>query len=174
MSTQSIFERDRDLARERYPEEMERLETLRTGFDWDFRYALRHALDEGHLVSWVSGTHILVYQPGQSLVGLIVRIDTATEHVTDVGMVGKLSCPPLVEAGYERQAARSEKQQAASRPKDDCQEERPPQTKSNRTHYDPYSYWGGIGNYYGDPPEPPPGAIRLQRRPREYAIDLWW
>jgi hypothetical protein len=158
--SRSSFERDRDIARERYPKEMDRLETLRVGFDIDFPAALLHARSDGHLIRWHNGTHILAYDPPDSPVGFIVRIHTEAEQITDVGMVGQLNCPSFVEVRYERQeqaASQAGPTGPAPRTRTDCQQERP----QTQHHYDPYAYFAGVGNYYGDPPAPPPGAIPL-------------
>lgn len=171
------FERDRDIARERYPMEMERLETLRAGFDLDFPAALRHARGEEHLIRWRNGTHILAYDPGLSPVGFCVRIDADRQQVTDVGMVGQLFCPSFVEVCYEREAPAPTAPTSADprpRPRADCQQERAQPTKPPIGYFEPDSYQGGRGNYHGDPPKPPAGAIVLPRDPARCRFEAWW
>ena len=162
-TSKSIFERDRAIAWDRYPKEMQRLETLRSGFDYDFDAAFRLAREEGQLIAWTHGSHILAYHPGDSPVGLHLRCDAATKQITDLGMVGKLNCPRLVEVHYERHDQTQTRPEPDVRPRADCQGEQTPRQEATSNDC---SGWWGINARYGDPPRPPPGAIPLPRERR--------
>lgn len=157
MSSQSSFERDRDIARERYPEETERLETLRAGFDTDFPAALQLARDEDHLIRWLNGTYILSYEPSESPVNLLVRLDLDRQQITDLGIVGPINCSPLVEVRYERQSSAPQ-----SEPAPGADRGREQRAQLPPGYFEEDSYWG-CGEYYGDPPTIPPGAISISR-----------
>jgi hypothetical protein len=163
--TSSSLERDRDIARDREPEEMDRLETLRAGFDTAFKAALEYARVGKHLVPWHDGTFILAFQPGVSPVGLRLRIDEDKEQIIDVGMVGKLDCPSFVEVVYDRQESAPSQSSPSRWPRHDCQGEGPVAS----TLCEPY--WG-VGDYGGVPPTPPAGAVPITGR--RLSIEEWW
>lgn len=119
----SAFQRDWEVAWQRYPKEMERLETLRTGLDDDFPSAYRYLREQGHLIPKGDGTYVLLYEIGKRTVGIHLYCDEQMQRAVDLAVVLVPACARLVEVVHDQQD-----QNAPHRPGHRPLEERLPRT----------------------------------------------